>query len=473
MNGATSKALDSVFDALSGDVGKTSDIIDSKSAPAQIGRSVFQGDLEHLKVLGAHKPSLIFGQKEGQSPNNDACSLPVNYGSRKSVSHAGDTMPEDTRLRMLNLKKMVNNLEIIAAKTFPHQHITPAMYESVPYYKQTLAPMLKAFSISDFSTWIPTVNSRFYFEEYQLPFILADQFDQMPMDSASVNVPGDIGHLEGFEETDVATYTSQFTTQDNYQVVSRNNVVHAQITEDLQQDSAPAYLEKLRRDVLMGIARSYEKCLANGDITGSPRGSSHMDSDIAALAANATFSKAFNGMRKKALAADALVGAGSFVYAHGDLPSKVLFEKVLKLMGKFASEKDDLMWVLPSSIENALVTGAIPELFTAFAFGSLASNVTGQVPPVFGIKCVTSQFMREDLNAAGVYQAGQTSTSLILIKKSRFMNFVRQAIRVWAAPSLPSSDILLMTAKMRHSWAGNNQSAAEKSVVMGSNIATL
>jgi hypothetical protein len=178
-------------------------------------------------------------------------------------------------------------------------------------------------------------------------------------------------------------------------------------------------------------------------------------------------------MRKKALAADALVGAGSFVYAHGDLPSKVLFEKVLKLMGKFASEKDDLMWVLPSSIENALVTGAIPELFTAFAFGSLASNVTGQVPPVFGIKCVTSQFMREDLNAAGVYTAGQTNTSLILIKKSRFMNFVRQAIRVWAAPSLPSSDILLMTAKMRHAWAGNNQSATEKSVVMGSNIATL
>lgn len=464
----TEKALDGIFDSLTGT--KTTPP-EAPKAPGVIGQAVFEKDLDFCKYLGATKMSQIIGSKD-QSP--DALALPLNFGSRKSMSHNGDQLPDEVRFRLLNLKKMVNNLEIQACIAFKGQHVTPAMMESLPYYKQTLQPMLKAYNVTDFSSWIPTVNARFYFEEYQLPFLLADIFDQMPMDSTTVTVPGDIGHLEGHEETDAATFTAQNTTQDNYQVISRNNVVHAQITEDLMSDSAPAYIEKLRRDVVMGIARAYEKALINGDITGSPRGASHQDSDIAALALNATFAKAFNGMRKKSFAADTAVGTGTFVYDHGgDSPSKTMFENTLKLMGKFASEKDDLAWILSSTVENALVTGAIPELFTAFAFGGLASNVTGQCPPVFGIKVLTSQFVREDLNAAGVYQSGQTLTQVNLIKKSRFANFVRQAIRVWAAPSLPSSDIMLMTSKMRHAWAGNNQSATEKSVVQAINVKTI
>lgn len=162
------------------------------------------------------------------------------------------------------------------------------------------------------------------------------------------------------------------------------------------------------------------------------------------------------------------------MYDHGgDTASKTMFEKLLSLMGKFGSEKDDLAYILPSSVENQLVTGAIPELFTAFAFGGIASNVSGQVPPVFGVRPVTSQYAREDLEATGkaANPAVGTFTNVLLVKKSRFQNFLRQATRVWAAPSLPSSDVMLMTAKTRHSWNGNPLSADEKSVVMAINVA--
>jgi hypothetical protein len=131
------------------------------------------------------------------------------------------------------------------------------------------------------------------------------------------------------------------------------------------------------------------------------------------------------------------------------------------------------MYIYGPSVANALVTGAIPELFTAYAFGAAASNVTGQVPPVFGVKGVESRYVREDLNATGVYQSGQTLTTMAIIKKSRFMNFNRAAIRVWAAPSLPSSDFLLMTSKMRHAWDGTPQTALETSVALAINVATL
>lgn len=457
----TEEILDGVIN------GQENKTLATGAAPAVIGKPIYESDLEFAKMAGAKNMAMLFGQKVNEK--SDAASLPLNFGSKAHCGH----MPHDVRLRLFNLKKLVHNVELQAAIKYPGQHITPAMMEETPAFKDFLKATLKAYNITDFANWIPTVNARFYFEEYELPFLLANYFDQMPMDSATVEVPGDTGHLEGVEETDAATFTSQSTTQSNYSVTARNNVVHTQITEDLLSDSSPAYMDKLRRDVVAGIARAYERCLINGDITGAPRGASHQDSDTAALALNATFAKAFNGIRKKAFANDTALGAGQIVLDQGnDTASKTMFANLMGLMGKFASEKDDLLWVVSPTVENQVVTGAIPELFTAFAFGGLASNVTGQMPPIFGIKGVTSQFMREDLNASGVYDGvTMNRTSVALIKKSRFLNFVRQAIRVWAAPSLPSSDIMLMSAKMRHAWNGNNQSADEKSIVMAKNVA--
>lgn len=446
------------------------EILSNKKAPEVTGRPIYAKDMDWLALGGFKKLSQVFGQKIEERSNVPA--LPLNFGSKDHCGH----LPDDVRLRLFHLKKMINNLEIQTQVKNPGAAITPAMMEDTPMYKEHLSPLLKAFNITDFSNWIPTVNARFYFEEYEIPFILADQFDQMPMDSATVEVPGDTGVLEGHEETDVATFDSQSTTQADYSVTARNNVVHSKITEDLMQDNVPPLIDKIRRDVVKGIVRSYEKAIVNGDTTilTTVRGDGHMDTDTRALALNATFAKAFDGMRRKCMSNDSVLGSGSAAstYDHGgDTASKVLFEKVLNLMGKFASEKDTLRWIIPSVIENQVVTGAIPELFTAFAYGGLASNVTGQMPPVFGVKPVTSQYVRDDLNAAAVYDATTMDRTLImLIKVVRFHQFVRQAMRVWAAPSLPSSDYMLMTAKMRHSWNGNNQTAEELGITMGYNI---
>jgi hypothetical protein len=88
------------------------------------------------------------------------------------------------------------------------------------------------------------------------------------------------------------------------------------------------------------------------------------------------------------------------------------------------------------------------------------------------VRPVTSQYQREDLNSLGKYDGvTKTFTTVALVKKSRFLNYVRQATRMWAAPSHPSSDELLMTAKTRHSWGGNPQTAAEIGIVLAVNVA--
>lgn len=446
-------------------ISKIHDVLVSGNAPAQIGKPVFAKDFEFCKYLGAHSPALIFGKRIHDS-DETTVSVPLNFGSKRSMKD----IPDETRLRLFALKKAISNVEIQAMFKAKTRNPSFSVIESVPLYKEVLAPMLKAFNITDFSNWIDEVQARFFFEEYEIPMILAEQFDQMPMSASIVRVPGALGLLEGHLETDVATFSAQYNTQASYLVESKNNVVHTVVTQDLLDDSAPAIIDKIRMEVVKGVARAFERGILDGDTTAP-----HLDADYAAGAAT-LFVKAFKGLRKRAFDNEVTVGGGAIVYDHSnDTPSKALFSELLKRTKCQGAQKDDLVYIMGCSVGHDLVTGAIPELFTAFAFGGLASNVTGQVPPVFGVKSVESSYVREDLESTGKALAvpADTRTYMLLVQKSRFATWVRQAARVWASPSLPSSDQMLMSAKARHTFAGVPQSTRERSVVMGINIKTV
>lgn len=434
-------------------------------APAVTGKAIYEKDMEIVKSLGVSSLKDLFGKKLRDDDLN-AVSAPPNFGSKSSVG----MLPDDTRLRLFALKKLWNNVEIqaccLARSAWPEEK----HFKAAPAWKAFEAAA-KAFNVTDWSNWIDTVQARFYFEEFEIPHILADQFDSLPMSSSLMRVPGCLGLLEGQLESDDATFTAQTQTQASYTVESKNNVVHVIVTQDLLDDSSPAIMDKLRRSVVNGVRRAYERAILDG--VKSP--TVHFDADKAALPK--TFCKAFDGLRKRAF--DNEVATGSLekiVFNHNDTPNKALFSKLLKKMGNFGVEKSNLVYIMGTTVEHDLVTGAIPELFTAFAFGGLASNVTGQVPPVFGIKGVTSELVREDLDTTGTAPAVPVATDrtyMLLVDKTRFMNHIRQATRVWAAPSLPSSDQLLMSAKARHVFGGVPQSADEKSVVMAINVKTV
>lgn len=440
-------------------VDNINDVLMSGKAPAQVGKPVFAKDLDYCKFAGAERPDQIFGKSIADDDTRSS-STPLNFGSVKSVGF----MPDETRLRLLMFKKAVSNLQIQAQIKSRSLFPSKACYESVPAFKDFMG-LCKAFEISDWDKWIDTVQSRFYFEEYEIPLMLADQFDQLPMSSPIVRVPGALGLLEGELEADDGTFSAQSNTQASYLVESKNNVCSTVITQDLLDDSSPAIIDKLRKEVVKGIARAYDKAILDGDTTPV-----HQDSDVVSAK---SFKRAFKGLRKLAFENEILTGAtGQIVIdGSGDTVSKDSFSLLLKALKLQNSEKDDLCYIMGSTPHTDLITGAIPELFTAFAFGSLASNRTGIVPPVFGVQPVLTSSVREDLNAAGVHDGITTNlTYMMLVQKSRFARWTRQATKVWAAPSLPNSDMMLMSAKARHSFAGLPQTAKERSVVMLRNI---
>jgi hypothetical protein len=451
---------------------KLYDALQSKQAPAaHLTKAVFADDLRYVKMLITAKKdgNPNYGDVFGKKLRDDdlvTASVPLNFGSKKAMAiNNALLLPDDTRLRLFQLKKLYNNCEIQACVKGYTAHPSRDLIKSVPAWRQ-FEIAAKAFDITDFDVFIDTVQARFYFEEYEIAQILAEQFDNMPMTSPLVRVPGVLGLLEGELEPDDGIFTQQANTKASYLVESKNNVVHVQITQDLLDDSSPAIIDKLRREIVRGISRSYERAILNGDDSGA-----HIDADTQAGSAK-LFSKAFKGLRKKAFDNEVTVGGSNIVFALNDTPSKDMFAGLLKRLKYQGSDKSDLLYIMGNSVSTDLVTGAIPELFTAFAFGSLASNVTGAVPPVFGVKSVESQYVREDLETTGkaANPAAGTRTYCMLIQKSRFMTWTRQATRVFASPSLPSSDNMMMTGKARHTFNGQPQGVEERSVVMAVDV---
>lgn len=468
VNGATGQNqatshVNAIYDALGKGASAAAD--PAPAAPAVVGvKAHFAKDLEMVRALGVTSMTQLIGKKLDDSDNN-TIDVPLNFGSRKSTG----ILPDEVRMRLLHFKKCISNMEIQAQYKSKQRFPSKEIMKSVPAYKDVMA-MCKAFDVTDFDVWIDQAQARFFFEEYEIQSMLAEQFDQLPMDSSLVRVPGALGLLEGEQESDDATFTAQSNTKSSYLVQSYNNVVHTVVTQDLLQDSSPAIIDKIRKELQKGNMRAFERAILDS-CTASP----HIDDDTEAGSAK-LFTKTFNGLRQRAFAGDALIGAGSLIYDNsGDSLSKDTFAELLKRLKCQGADKSDLMFILGCTSETDLVTGAIPELFTAFNFGSIASNVTGQVPPVFGIKVVASDKVREDLDADGKANdpAAETLTYMLLVQKSRYNTWLRQAARVWAAPSLPSSDTMLMTSKVRHSFGGTPITSKERNLAMAINIKTV
>ena len=89
-----------------------------------------------------------------------------------------------------------------------------------------------------------------------------------------------------------------------------------------------------------------------------------------------------------------------------------------------------------------------------------------------GIPIIISEYMREDLNATGVYDAITTNRGgILLVNESRWYVGQRRPIRVMAMQDLPYQDRFLIASYQRKDFQGHVQDATETSVVYGYNIA--
>lgn len=333
------------------------------------------------------------------------------------------------------------------------------------YAKSVLAPKLKAFGSTvagEGDEWVPTAISSSYIEEYELNRDVAARFREIRMPSNPFKLPVQtdvtVARIQGESAAAGGIAGTNFgTTEIVFDATKLTEFMP--MPEELNEDSAPAILALTRQEVVRAQSRAQERAILDGDTAVT-----HQDSDVTA---GEDARKAWDGLRKRALGNS---GNGSTVDFTAGAVTVDGLRDMRTAMGKFGINVRELVWVCSPKIYNQFLD--LPEVTTVEKFGMQATILQGALSALDGIPIMISEWVRDDLNAAGVHDGVTTNLSVVhLVNHSRFMNGMRRPIRVRAVMDpTPPADRWLVASWQRADFQGHVQSATEVSSALGYNI---
>jgi len=329
------------------------------------------------------------------------------------------------------------------------------------YGKEVLIPMTKSFGSAAGTglEWIPTAISQNYIAEYELQRLVEGNFKTVSMPSNPYVLPVQKNVTKARIVSEGAAASDKNFTTAQLSMSAKKFSEYFILPEELTEDSVVDLLGLARQEVITAQARAIEAAIVNG-ATGT-----HIDSDTAALGADVA-EKAWDGLRKLAIANSAAGGTFDCSTINGGVLSVAHLRKLRAQMGRFGVNPSELvLMVSPVGYSQLLATG---EVLTMEKYGPMATINTGVLGTILGMKIVVSQFMRDDLNASGVHDGVTANfTGLLCVNKARFYVGQRRPIVVKAQADLPMQDRFLLASYQRKTFVGLPQSAAEKSVVYG------
>jgi HK97 family phage major capsid protein len=332
------------------------------------------------------------------------------------------------------------------------------------YGRDVLSSRIKAFGSTVSGAgdeWVPTAIASSYIPEYEMEMLLESRFKSVNMPTQPYQLPKSKDVLKARKATEGSGMTAANFGTDKLEFSAVKLAEYHEVPEELNEDSAVDFLAVAREEVVKSHIRAVEAAIISGDSDGT-----HIDSDIQALGADVA-EKIWDGLRKRALANSA--NGGTVTFANAAVSDTVLGSMRQK-MKKFGSNPRELLWIVGPSVYVQLMQ--LDDVTTVDKFGPQATVLQGALAAYQGIPIYNCQYMREDLNASGVYD-GTTTTraSILLVNHTRFMVGVRRPIQVKVQMDLPSQDRYLLAAYQRKAFQGHAQGAGEVSAVLGYNIA--
>ncbi len=331
-----------------------------------------------------------------------------------------------------------------------------------PFAKDHLVPMLKAFGTGISGSgleWIPTAISTQYVEEFELEKRVAAAFREMPMPSNPFKLPvqTNVTVARIATENSALSGANFNTTSIDFDATKLGEFYP--LSEEMNEDSAPAILQIARAEVAEAQIRARETIALNGD-----NSATHMDADVTS---SEDARKLAKGLRKLALQNTA---NGSVVDFGGAVTTAKLDEMRVS-MGKFGIGVRDLAYIFSPTTYNQAMS--LPEVTSVEKFGSQATILTGALAAFRGIPVLISEFVREDVNAAGVHEGNPTNDTkglVHLVNLRRFWYGIRRPIQVRVQMDLPNQDRYLLASYSRIDFKGHVQNAEEVSTNVGINV---
>lgn len=229
-----------------------------------------------------------------------------------------------------------------------------------------------------------------------------------------------------------------------------------QYSYEADEDSIIPILPLLQRLLGEAAAESLESMLINGDSAAT-----HMDADITDPD---DVNKSWDGFRKLALASAAL----KVDMATGGINRANLLS-LKRATGKWGRRPSDLVWIVGGLGENHFL--GLDEVITADKRGSAGTTQTGVINSYWGIPIVVSEVMREDLNAAGVYDATTTTkASVLLVNLSQFVLGSRRDFMIETAKNIKSQTNDIVASFRKAFKPVETPSASFRAVSIGYNF---
>lgn len=280
--------------------------------------------------------------------------------------------------------------------------------------KPELRKALKAMDLTLNADWVPTGMSAQLIDDIRLELRVANLFPTMTMPNraGSWDVPIQGARMAAYLVAENTADTGQ--TKAGARTPSSAKMTFTAIKHALRilwsyefdEDSILAVMPFVRSEMVAALAGSWDDAIINGDTAAT-----HMDDPAYSSATDVC--KSFDGLRKTSgnSAGDAAVDISTLSVAN--------LRAIRKAMGKYGVK--DCTWV--TSISGFIQMLSLTEVLTVDKFGGGATLLTGQLASLDGFPLIVSEYVREDLNASGVYDdSTKTKTVVLLTNTKTFWN---------------------------------------------------
>jgi len=256
--------------------------------------------------------------------------------------------------------------------------------------------------------WVPTGFSADLSDRVYLELKVANLFNriQMPQDPYTLPIKSAGATVyklsESQTEHESATkITKTEVTTTNVTLASTKLGCRVNFSEELTEDSIIPILPMLKSDIAVSMAQAIENTVINGDTT-----SPHQDSDTTT---STDVRKSWIGLRK-GVNSGAKVSIATFNADN--------LRAIRKAMGKYGVNPAKLALIVGVSGYIQLLgikdSSNNPMVTTIDKYGPNATIVTGELAKFDGMPVIVSEYIRENLNASGVYD-GTTTTKTIML----------------------------------------------------------
>lgn len=344
---------------------------------------------------------------------------------------------------------------------------------------QDLQHAVKAFGIDSGDEgfeWIPTAVSDSYIDEYNLERRVSSLFLEVKMPTDPYKWPvltnGAVARMVG--EVAALGTPQVFKTDKTITFESVKLTAQYALPEELNEDSAVDQVKVIRQEVIEGQEKAIEIAILEGDTAGTMHYASQLPDVTPGTLISAlsdTPEKAFDGIRKRVLAA----GASAYSDAGGNALTEAEMSEARGKMGKFGVIAKELAAIFGVKVNNQVLQ--LDDIRTMEQYGPNATILSGEVAKYEGYPCIVSEYMREDTSAGGKNTNGGVNNrgSLMLVNRKRWFVGVRRAIQVLVEKNRTQYDVLDLVSFSRKAFQavlksdGSNY-ATESSAAMVINI---